>query len=300
MSATAAERCDLDLAVYRSLEEVSIARTPESLDIMMSASRCLGLKEVRFSYISELGQYMKVDLSQDCPLTIFLDSIRVDVGELKEQGLYLSQYRVLALVEDLGFYRTFGSRRLVDKQLIELWAGAVFTLSLRRGQDYYVKLARNDPPDVEVLWVNSVEGKMGGMMLEMTQHGSHSADLFDVVGKKLHKRYEEGTVLVVLVEKAEGIPIADLDEFIHENNPQNQSVVIVGGSETPGTYKVVPLDEIDRSTSGEIGWMEIRADGRNAGKGYRGYEGVVLKPPGSWFLPPHPVFVKELDVRCKT
>ena len=186
----------------------------------------------------------------------------------------------------------------MDKQLIELWVSAILTQCLDSSQDYYVRLARRDPPDAEVLRVNGVEGNMGEMMLEITQHDRYSQGLFDVIGKKLRKRYEAGTVLVVLVEVAEEIPLVDLDEFIRVNNPHNQSVVIIGGGGTPGVYKIVPLNEVDTSVPGETRWMEIRADGKSAGKGYRSYEGVVLKPPSREFLPYYPVFVKELNIRC--
>lgn len=297
-SATAAERCGLGLAVYRVLEEGRIGSDPENLGIMLSASRCLGLEQVRWSYVGELGQYIKMGLSADGPLEIFVDSLEIGVGEVKEQSLFFSPHRVLALVEDLGFNRTFDSRKLVDKQLIELWVSAILTQCLDCSQDYYVRLARRDPPDAEVLRVNGVEGNMGEMMLEITQHSRYSQGLFDVIGKKLRKRYEAGTVLVVLVEVAEEIPLVDLDEFIRVNNPHNQSVVIIGGGGTPGVYKIVPLNEVDTSVPGETGWMEIRADGKSAGKGYRSYEGVVLKPPSREFLPYYPVFVKELNIRC--
>ena len=63
---------------------------------------------------------------------------------------------------------------------------------------------------------------------------------------------------------------------------------------------MIPWDEVDRSTPDGVGWWEIKADEKNASKGHRGYDGVVLKPPGSWFLPPRPVFVKELDLRRQT
>ena len=35
--------------------------------------------------------------------------------------------------------------------------------------------------------------------VEITQHGRHSTSVTDVIGKKLMKRYQDGTVLVVLV-----------------------------------------------------------------------------------------------------
>ena len=42
----------------------------------------------------------------------------------------------------------------------------------------------------------------------------HSKDLVEVIGKKLSKKYQEGTVLVVLVEQAESIVVNELDDFI--------------------------------------------------------------------------------------
>ena len=295
-SAEAAERAELDPALYCELEEGSVLRNTDNVGLMMSASRCLGMEEVRFSYVDEVKQYMKVNLSMDGPLIIFIDTLRLNVREFKEQSVFVSPYRVLTLVERIGFYETFASNQAIDKQLIELWVAAVFTLCLSRSREYYVRLAINDPPDVEVLAISGEEANMRGIMLEITRHGSHSEDLFEVIGKKLRKKYEEGTVLVVLVEQAENPLVADLDEFIRRSNPYNQQIFVIGGSEEPGTYKVVPWEDVNSPTPGEIEWLEISVDAKNAGKGYHQYEGVVFKPPGSSFLPLHPMFVKELKV----
>ena len=126
---------------------------------------------------------------------------------------------------------------------------------------------------------------------------SGSEDLVDVIGKKLRKKYQKGTVLVVLVERAGNIVVNELDDFIRANNPYNQRIVIIGGSEAPGSFKVVPWDEVTKPTPSETAWAEIEVDANNVGRGYRGFEGVVFKPPGSRFLPPHPVFVRELELR---
>ena len=294
----AAERAELDPALYRALEEGSAARNVENVGLMVSAAICLGLEEVRFSYVDEVQQqHMKVDLSTDRPLIIFLDRLRFDVRELKEQAVFVSPYQVLALVERIGFYETFASRHPADKQLIELWTAAVFTLCLGRERDYYVRLARDDPPDAEVLEINAADRNLRGISLEITQRGSHSKDLVDVIGKKLRKKYQKGTVLVVLVEQAENILINELDDFIRTNNPYHHRIFIIGGSKTPGSFKVVPWDEVTKPTHSETAWLEINVDAENASKGHCGYEGVVFKPPGSRFLPPHPVFVKELELR---
>ena len=293
-----AERAELDPALYRALEEGSAVRNVENVGMMVSAAKCLGLEEVRFSYVDEVQQqHMKVDLSTDGPLVIFLDRLRFDVRELKEQAVFVSPYQVLALVERIGFYETFASRHPADKQLIELWTAAVFTLCLGRGRDYYVRLVRDDPPDAEVLEIDAAGRNLNGIRLEITQHGSHSKALVDVIGRKLRKKYQEGTVLVVLVEQAEKILVNELDDFIRANNPYNQRIFVIGGSEAPGSFKVVPWDEVTKPTPSETAWLEIGVDANNVSRGYRGYEGVVVEPPGSRFLPPHPVFVKELELR---
>ena len=296
-STVAAERAELDPALYRALEKGNVVRNTENVALMVSAARCMGLDELRFSYVDEMQQYMKMDLSTDGPLTIFIDTLRFDVRELKEQSVFFSPYNALALVERFGFYGTFASRQLADKQLVELWVAAVFTLWLSRDSDYYVGMARDDPPDAEVLKINGASGDMSGIRLEITQYGSHSKDLVEVIGKKLSKKYQEGTVLVVLVEQAESIVVNELDDFIRTNNPYNQRIFIIGASEAPSGFKAVAWGEVIKPTPSEAGWWEIGMDANNASKGYRGYEGVVFKPKGSRFLPPHPVFVKELELR---
>ncbi len=295
-STVAAECAELDPALYRALEEGSAVRNADNVGSMMSAFRCLGLEEVRFSYVDDMQQYIKVDLSTDGSPIIFVDTLRLDVRDLKEQSVFVSPYHALALVERFGLNETLDSRQPVDKQLIELWVAALFTLCLDRDRDYYLRLVREDPPDAEVLEINREDGNIIGIRLEIAQHGGHSKDLIDVVGKKLRKKYHDGTVLVVLVEQTEDILVAELDEFIRKNNTHNQRIVIIGGSKAPGSFKVVPWGEVTRPTPGEIAWYEIGVDAKNASKGHRGYDGVVVKAPENRSRPRHPVFVKELEL----
>ena len=297
-TSVAAERAQLSPDLYRGLEEGSVVRNVENLRLMVSICQSLGLEEVRFSYFEEVQQqYLKAELTPDGPFVIFCDRLRFDVRELKAEGAFVSPHNVLALVAHTGFYETIASRRPADRQLIELWTAAVYTLYLNRDCDYYVRLIRDDPPDAEVLVVDGAGGRLREIKLEITQRGSHSKDLIEVIGKKLRKRYQKGTILVVLVEQAETIHPNELDAFVHANNPYNQQIVIIGGSGAPGRFKVVPLDEITKPTPGEIAWLEMDVDTKSAGRGYRKYEGVMFKPPGSWFLPRVPVFVKKLDLR---
>ena len=87
-SAVAAERAELDPALYRALEEGSVVRNTENLGLMVPAAQRIGLEEVRFkhvdfSYLDDVQQqYIKVDLSTDEPLTVFLDTLSLDIREL--------------------------------------------------------------------------------------------------------------------------------------------------------------------------------------------------------------------------
>ena len=296
-STLAAQRVGLDPVEYRALEGGRVAKNKENVALMVSAARRMGLEELRIVYAGDVQQYIKVDLSTDGPLVIFVDKLSFDVRELKEQAVFVNPSKVLTLVHRLGFDKTLASRQPAYKQLIELWTAAVFTLCLRRDRDYYVRLVRDDPPDTEVLEINGPGWTLREIGIEITQHGSHSKDMVNVIEKKLRKKYQEGTVLVVLVEQAENILVNSLDDFIRANNPHNQRVFIIGGSEALNTFKVVPLDKISKPTTSETEWLEIVVNARWASKGYSGYEGVVFGPQRSWFLPQHPVFVKELEIR---
>ena len=100
-STVAAECAELDPALYRALEEGNVVRNTENVAMMVSAPRCMGLEELRFSYVDELQQYMKLDLSTDGPLTVFIDTLHLDVRELK------GAVRVLQSLPCVGSRRTF-------------------------------------------------------------------------------------------------------------------------------------------------------------------------------------------------
>ena len=173
----------------------------------------------------------------------------------------------------------------------------MFTLSLGGNRDYYVALVQDDPPDAEVLIVDHDDRGISMIRVEMTQHGRHSESLFAVIGKKLQKRYQDGTVLLVLVEQSEKIPVAKLNDFIRRNNPHDLRIVIIGGGEKPGKFTIIPWDKVSSPAPDEEAWLEVVVDLKNASKGCRGYEGVVYKPPGRVFPHAFPTFVKEMVLR---
>ena len=297
-SSMAAKRGLLRVARYRALESGRARRTKYNVASMISLARRLGLQSVRVSYVDLIRQHMKVDLSTAGPLTMFVDTLDADFEELRKQGHFVSPYRIFALVDGIGLGSTLDSRKSIDKRIVELWVTAIFTLCLDRDQDYYVRPIRADAPDAEVLVVDRKDEAVSMIRVEITQHGRHSKSVFDVIGKKLQKRYQDGTVLVVLVEHSASLPVTDLYEFIRTNNPHNQRIFIIGGGAEAGRFKVVPWDDCSSPAPDEKSWKIIEVDAKDASKGKLGYEGVVFKPPGSSRVPyVFPVFVKEIELR---
>ena len=172
-------------------------------------------------------------------LSTTLDS---NIAELKEQGHFVSPHLVLDFVDREGIGPIVNSRTPVDKMMVELWVTAIYTLCLNREHDYYLRLNRDDPPDTEVLIDNSENNTISMLRVEITQHGRHSADLIDVIGKKLRKRYQDGTVLLVLVEEEQRLSIPDLCDFVSKHNPHRQRIFIIGGAGEVGKFKVVPWE----------------------------------------------------------
>ena len=136
--------------------------------------------------------------------------------------------------------------------------------------------------------------------VEITQYGRHSESVVDVIGKKLLKRYQDGTVLVVLVEQSTRVPVADLYEFIRKNNPHHQRIYIIGGGAEAGRFIVIPCDEISSPTPGEKAWMEMNVHAKDASMGHLRCEGVVFTPRDNRFSrlsPAFPMFVKKIELR---
>ena len=144
----AAASASLEPCVYRAIEEG--ANSADETKLWLVARR-LGLKELRVSYFEEFDCYMKWDISRRGPQTFFVDTLDLDIKKLREEYVWVNPSQVLALLARYGPNKTLRSRLLVDKQLIELWIAAVFSLSCGSSQNCYVRLVESDPPDAEVL-----------------------------------------------------------------------------------------------------------------------------------------------------
>ena len=294
-SARAAKRAGVSWNRYRQFETGKVHRRKESVVAMISAADSLGLETVRMSYVDFLDEYLQVGVAHDEPPTMFIDALDSNIAELKEQGHFVCPHLVLDFVDREGIGPIVDSRTPVDKMMVELWVTAIYTLCLNRECDYYVRLTRDDPPDTEVLIDNSENNTISMMRVEITQHGRHSTDLIDVIGKKLRKRYQDGTVLLVFIEEEQSVSITDLCDYIWKNNPHRQEIIIIGGAGGAGKFKIVPWEEVTAPSPDEMTWLEIIVDTNDRSKARCKYDGVVFKPPfTSRFRRLFPVFVKSV------
>ncbi len=264
---------------------------------MFAAAERLGLDTIRYCHVDSVDQYLQVEFGRDESPTIFFDTLDTSLAELKEQGHFVSPHLVLDFVNREGVGPIVDSRKPLDKMMVELWVTAIYILSLNRDSEYYVSVPRDDPPDTEILVVNSTIGTFSMQRVEITQHGRHSSNLTEVIAKKLTKRYQDGTVLLVLVEEAQSLDVAELYDFIRMNNPHGQQIFIVGGAGEAGKFKVVPWGRVIAPTPDEKAWMEITVDTRDRNKARYKYDGVVFKPPfGSRRRRVYPTFVKLVSL----
>ena len=292
-SASAARQTGLDLAFYRSLEDGSAHKSLSNAGAIVQAAQQLGLKEIRADYVDVLQSHLKVDLTNPGrPPVIFIDSWQMDIREFRKEGLFVSPSNVFALVGQTGLGRVLDSTQSVDKQLAELWVGAILTLYLDLSFDYYVGLVDDDPPDVEVLAVDGAGAGLWEYGIEITRHEGHST-LETVILNKLQKKYSRGTNIVVLADRAGDISLWPLVDLLSENNQYDQSVYIVGGAQEPGHFIVIPICGPNLNPD-LITARKVYA--KNANKGYCGYEAVLSKSGTSRVLPKYPVFVRRLNL----
>jgi len=155
---------------------------------------------------------------------------------------------------------------------------------------------KDDPPDVEVLSVKLDSRAFLTMSLEIVQYGKYSQDVFEVIGKKLAKRYERETVVVVATETATDLPVADLHDFIRDNNPHGLRVFLIGGTGEVGRFKGLPCDEITCDGADYYEWIdkEVKQEARNAG--FLGLDGVFCETAGLARFLKMPMFVREVKL----
>ena len=297
--AQAASRAGVAADRYRVLEKGSAPSSDEFLREQVSACRRLGVASVRVAYVDEIGQYANLDLSRDAwrePLTGFLDILEVDIAELPDRKCFISPAAVFGFLERIGFDAMLASRKPADKQMVELLTGAVFTLFLDEANDYYVMPVKDDPPDVEVLAVERESRAFSTMSLEIVQYGKYSESVFEVVGKKLAKRYAPGTVVVVMIETTTTFLVANLHDFIRDNNPHGQRIFVIGGAGGAGRFTGLPCDQITCDESEYYEWTTTEVDQRDRNAGFLGLDGVFCATAGIARFLKTPMFVREVKL----
>ena len=275
----AAASASLEPCVYRAIEEGTHSADGMNLGIVRLVARRLGLKELRIAYVEENNSYIRWDISETGPLTLFVDTSHLDFEKLREEIVWTTPSQILTLTARYDFNKVSRSRRLADKQLMELWITSVFSLCCVPGRNYYVRLAESDPPDAEVLALGDA-GEVNRIGIEITQHGVHSPGLTELIRKKLRFRLPTGTIIVIFVAQAEYVSLPDLKEVIDHNNPHNQQICIVGQSQEPHQFKFATYGGDKPSDPKENWWSVKDFDDRDASRGYRGYEGVMYMPKG--------------------
>ena len=282
-----------------ALEKGRVPSSQYILRKLVSVCRRLDMESIRVAYLEEIGQYANIDLSRDTwrePVTAFLDVLEADVAELQDIECFISPAAVFGYLERIGFGATLASRKRADKQMVELLTGAVFTLFLDQGNDYYVKPVKDDPPDVELLAVERDSRAFSTMKLEIVQDGKYSESVFEVIGKKLAKMYERGTVLVVVIEETEQFLVAELHDFIREKNQHGLRIFVIGGTGESGRFKGLPCDEITYDGADYFEWMEEEVDQRDRNAGFLGLDGVFCETSRLARFLQMPLFVREVKL----
>lgn len=294
-SARAAKRAGISWSRYRTLETGQVRVSQRGVAKMVEAARSLGLASVRLSYVDIINQYVRAGVAKDEPPTIFFDALDSPITELRARGHFISPHLVLDFLDRVGITPVLDSRKQIDKMMVELWVTAIYALSLRDDYEYYVRPISDDPPDTEVLIVDRKSNGTNVRKVEITRYGRYSAELTDVIANKLRKRYEKGTVLLVLVEEAQEILAAQLYRFIQRHNPHRQEIVIIGGADEAGEFRVSPWLWEVKPAPGEVAGIEVTTVMRENNKARCRFDGAVAEPPFMRRLRPKgPVFVKSV------
>ena len=276
-SAKAASKVGIDKFRYRRLENCNVTRNRENAVLMISVAEKLGIEAVRMSWVPEIQQYMKLDTSPKRVFTVFVDSMSWNILDLKDMGYFVSPSCLIPLVKEIGVETIWECKNSIDKAMFELLVSAVVTLGMnRQGRDHYVRLVKDIAPDTEILTTDHVSHRVHMTKLEVTRYSWHEQNIYDVIKKKLRKRYAEGTVIVIFVSLEVSITVAELLNVIHTENTDDWPVCLLVNME--GKLKIISCGG-RRSNSDELGWVESIIDSGIEGHTPNKYDGVVLRVP---------------------
>ena len=244
-SAAAAKKARISWPLYRRIENGKALGHASALASVISAARSLGLDSVRMCRIEELDEYVRYDLTEDQPFTLFTDSFSCSLSELRKQGHYVSPYNIFRLVDEIGQETLLKSCHAVDKTIFELWVTALHVLSLDDAHSaYYIRPIRDTAPDTEILITDYISSSIQVQKIEVSQYEDHSDNFFDLMLKKLSKSYDQETTVVIYASKRSEVSVRKLYDFIRNNNPDDRKVEIVTGNPHGYDTRIIPCSRI--------------------------------------------------------
>lgn len=298
--AEVAKKIGIKQSYYAKMEDGKTLLSPKQVNYMLDAARSMGIQQLKYSYINELRRHIMLDLKNK---EMFFHSHIYSVQELKEQGVFISPHKIFALADKIDLSLKLSRGDKVDLVLLELWVAAHFAFVIKKNKDQklYLRPVREEYPDAEILNLN--KGEMKLLKVEVTHYSRYSKDIYDVLKKKLGKRYDENTFTVVFVSRKDTLNLNDLNRFIKQHNSNNQKIWILGYFKK---YEMIlmPCSEITPEGEG-ASWAELVLNQSNIKKKHSKYDGVIVYPPYDnkiQFLKPAipPCFIKKIHFRSDT
>ena len=101
---------------------------------------------------------------------------------------------------------------------------------------------------------------------------------------------------MVVIEETEQFLVAELHDFIRDNNPHGLRIFVIGGTGEAGRFKGLPCDKITCDDADYFEWMEKKVDQRDRNAGFLGLDGVFCETSGLGRFPQMPLFVREVKL----
>ena len=73
---------------------------------------------------------------------------------------------------------------------------------------------------------------------------------------------------MVVIEETEQFLVAELHDFIRDNNSHGLRILVIGGTGEAGRFKGLPCDEITHDGADYFEWMEKEVDQRDRNAGF--------------------------------
>ena len=99
-----------------------------------------------------------------------------------------------------------------------------------------------------------------------------------------------------MIEETEQFLVAELHDFIRDNNPHGLRIFVIGGTGEAGRFKGLPCDEITCDGSDYFEWVEMEVDKRDRNAGFLGLDGVFCETSGLARFLQMPLFVREVKL----